>query len=116
MWRALIHEVGHAVDVHYDFASNSDEFKKIFEEESKNFVSSVDSSDTQAQWNSNEFFAEVFREAVINPENVKARTPKAYEYVSGIIAMTEKENSRDAGAIQADASGRTEQSGPGVGL
>ena len=58
--KALIHEVGHYIDYRLDFISNSEDYIKIYNDESKKLKDSI-TNFNKAEFNKKEFFAESFR-------------------------------------------------------
>lgn len=83
--RALIHEIGHAVDeLLLDGISETPKFKSIFEKE-KNNISSIITYKDYAKKDSHEFFAEIFK-AMHSTDSkqrdaVKKEAPEAVEYI-----------------------------------
>jgi len=58
--KALIHEVGHYIDYRLDFISNSEDFIKIYNDESKKLKDNINNFN-KTEFNKKEFFAESFR-------------------------------------------------------
>lgn len=81
---ALVHEFGHYLDRKCEYPSYSAEFETIYNEEKYTFVDSTSVGDGHEISDTQEFFASVFSEAMLNPEGCKATAPKAYEYVMQI--------------------------------
>lgn len=81
--KTVLHEFGHYIDYKLFFKSNSDEWKLIYNIE-KSKVREYAQSSPQ------EFFAEIFEKTMVNPEETKLNTPKAYKYMLECINDIEK--------------------------
>jgi hypothetical protein len=79
--KTFYHECGHVLDDEsaLTFASSSDEFQEIYEEERHNFKA----EDNLEYYISTprEYFASAFAEYMLNPERLKRNTPRTYEYI-----------------------------------
>ena len=76
---ATLHEFGHAVDFMLGWTSSTEEWKIIFNEEKDRL--NVYSADGHYKSTSTEYFAEVFQEALLRPDNCKSSVPKSYSYI-----------------------------------
>jgi len=80
----VIHEIGHWIDGYNTngnpekFISHSNEFQRIFSEEGKNYTKYGASSEE-------EFFAEIFKGIILNPEKVQQACPQATAFISAVI-------------------------------
>ena len=81
---SVIHEMGHFVDITSGLTSRTDIFREIFEEEKK-YTSAI-GSDSYAQSNEAEFYAEVFKSIILDPETTKACMPYATEIIEWNIS------------------------------
>ena len=77
---STIHEFGHFIDYMKGFISDSDEFKKIYNEEVNTFKSRIPNSSCVRD--EQEFFAETLYYLYSNPSKC---TSKAYVYVNNIL-------------------------------
>ena len=78
---ALVHEFGHYVDYKNGMASRGTEFSDIFSSEAAKF-----SDGSYAQSSQEEFFAEVYKQAILSPEVCKTTVPNAYQFVMNCAA------------------------------
>mgnify|MGYP002868186309 CR=1 FL=1 len=76
--------MGHIIDYLSNWASETDEFRTIYEEEKGTFVE-VGREDNNSISSTTEFFAEVLNQAILYPDSCKKSAPKSYEYVLNII-------------------------------
>ncbi len=83
--RSIIHEIGHAVDFTIGFpnwsGSYSEEFQGIYEAEAENFTDCTGHSE-YARTNTQEYFASVFQNIILDPSGTQASVPASFEYVS----------------------------------
>lgn len=79
--RTMYHECGHVLDneLHIKYISETEEFKKIYEEEKDYFV--VDNNYDYFISTESEYFASAFAEYMINSYRLKVNTPKTYEFI-----------------------------------
>ncbi len=84
---ALIHEIGHAIDIINDWPSLSDEFSEIFKTEKDDFNKCDTESIGDGHHTSSavEYFASVFHQIFVNEEKCKEFVPRSYEFVSKYI-------------------------------
>ena len=85
---ALLHEVGHAIDLSkgglYGAGSYSQEFEKLWKLESANFVDCTGGVE-YARSTPQEYFASVFANIILSPNTCKKQCPKTYTYVKSYI-------------------------------
>lgn len=88
--KAVIHEFGH----YYDYRlipgegnkfSESQEFQKIFAEESSNLIFIDEVLSQHAQERASEFFAESFQQYFLNPELLQEHCPQTYDMFDHLI-------------------------------
>lgn len=77
---SLIHEMGHYIDYSNDFISSSEEFAEIYNEEVSTFRS-IHSTHANNTATAVEYFAEFYMVAILDPEKVKDKCPRTYEFV-----------------------------------
>lgn len=79
--RTFYHECGHVLDdeVAFTFASSSDEFIEIYNEEKHMFKSEGNLEYYIST--PREYFASAFAEYMTDPERLKENTPRTYEYI-----------------------------------
>ncbi len=82
--RSVVHEIFHAYDDYLSFISESSKFKEIYEIEKENFKV-CDYHSTHYLSNVREYFAEACQEYIYHPDDLKANTPRTYEFVKGCI-------------------------------
>ena len=82
---AVVHEVGHVLDVYCKNVSKSTFWHDVYLEERLTFVDSTSAGDAHEIVNEQEFFASVFSEYMINRPNLIATAPKAYGFMTAII-------------------------------
>lgn len=98
--RAVVHEIGHALDCSlatgYDtqnpivYSSNNGEFQNIYNAEVNSFKVNDYITDGHYKENLQEYFAEAFQEYVYHPEKLKANSPKTYLYIKNIMKEVHK--------------------------
>lgn len=74
----IIHEMGHYLDFYYDFASDTEEFEAIYEDEAVNLSE-------YGQTSSEEFLAEIYMYAIMEPETTIQSCPQAVNYVDDLV-------------------------------
>ncbi|MCR5753591.1 MAG: hypothetical protein K6G30_02095 [Acetatifactor sp.] len=70
----IIHEMGHFLDSKSGMISKKKDFKAIYKQEKKNISE-------YGQTSASEFFAEVFKESVLNEDSISESCPKAFEFI-----------------------------------
>ena len=80
--RRMIHELGHFTDCINGFPRECDEFFEIFELEKSNFVDCMSTGDGHEISNTEEYFASVFCNIILNRQNCQEQVPRSYEFVS----------------------------------
>ena len=75
--RSVVHEIFHAYDDYLSFISESSEFKEIYEIEKEHSIHYLS--------NVREYFAEACQEYIYHPDDLKANTPRTYEFVKGCV-------------------------------
>lgn len=83
--RSAIHELGHALDYEFDWASETDEFKEIFEKEKYNFNDCVSIGDGHEISDVNEYWASVYQNMVLNYDNTYEDIPETVEYIESYL-------------------------------
>lgn len=85
--RTTFHEVGHVIDdeITITFASNSKEFKEIYEEEKEMLKYVVADNHEYFISTEMEYFAQAFSEYMINPECLKKFTPRTYKFIENCV-------------------------------
>lgn len=83
--RATGHEFGHYVDVAYGWASLSDEWVAIYEEEKDQLNEIGGVGDGHTTSSATEYFAEVFQQVINYPDSCKESAPQSYEYIMGLL-------------------------------
>lgn len=81
--RALVHEIGHYIDYRNNFISESDDFKSRFNSNSKKLLNSSDNY-LQAGLDEREYFAELYREAIVGDYKTKFILKDDIDYVLNI--------------------------------
>ncbi len=81
---STVHEVGHAVDELLNTHSNSKIFNEIYLEEYKNFNENGVNVE-YAKKDNVEYFAELFQQTILHPENCKKTTPLSFTYMNDLI-------------------------------
>lgn len=78
---SMLHELGHFVDYSNGWASDSAEFRKIFNKEKYTYVDCTSVGDGHETSSAKEYFASVFQSILIDEENCKKTAPKSYEFI-----------------------------------
>lgn len=82
--RALIHEFGHVLDSLTGWSGvYGEDFKELYYEEKDNLI--IDENSNHHKRNAQEFFAEVFRQSLINPERTRKCVPKTFNFINSKI-------------------------------
>lgn len=84
VYRAVLHEVGHYLDFRdreNGLLSETDEFKEIYVLESGFLYGIDDVGDGHTTSDEREYFAEVFRMVILEPEKCIKNAPKSFSYV-----------------------------------
>ena len=79
--RSVIHELGHALDYEFNWASETDEFNEIFEREKYNFNDCVSIGDGHEISNVNEYWASVYQNMILNYDATYEAVPETVEYI-----------------------------------
>ena len=79
--RSAIHELGHALDYEFNWASETDEFNEIFEREKYNFNDCVSIGDGHEISNVNEYWASVYQNMILNYDATYEAVPETVEYI-----------------------------------
>ena len=79
--RALLHEVGHALDYELGFVSETEEFKALYNIESLRFIDKTAVNDRHEICNEHEYFASVYQNIIINRGQTLKNVPKTVEYI-----------------------------------
>lgn len=79
--RCAIHELGHALDYEFDWASETDEFEQIFEKEKYNFSDCVSIGDGHEISDVNEYWASVYQNMILNYDDTYEDIPETVEYI-----------------------------------
>ncbi len=79
--RSAIHELGHALDYEFNWASETDEFNEIFEREKYNFNDCVSIGDGHEISDVNEYWASVYQNIVLNYDETYTDVPETVEYI-----------------------------------
>lgn len=82
--RALIHEIGHAINYTCNAGVDSEEFIQIFEEEKNQFTDCTGGSD-YARSSVNEYFASVFANIILDYNSVSKNCPKSVAYINNFV-------------------------------
>ena len=77
---SIVHELGHYIDFSFSWASSTEEFKGIYEEELQLFRTIVSTHENNTSTVS-EYFAESYAISIEYPELMSQYCPKTYEYV-----------------------------------
>lgn len=80
---ATLHEMGHAIDTILGWTSHSNEWGNIFNAERNKLV--VHCADNYYKSDVQEYFAEAFQEALLNPTTCKNSAPQTYEYIMRVM-------------------------------
>lgn len=83
--RSAIHELGHALDYEFDWASETDEFEEIFEKEKYNFDDCVSIGDGHEISDVNEYWASVYQNMVLNYDDTYEDIPETVEYIESYL-------------------------------
>lgn len=84
--RSAIHELGHALDYELDWASETDEFIKIFNREKYNFTDCVSIGDGHEISDVNEYWASVYQNMVLDYWETYEEVPETVEYIKRHLA------------------------------
>ncbi len=76
--RAVLHEIGHWLDHHYGWLSDSEQFRKIYQKECDNFAEIYKTVQID---NEKELFAEGFLQYINYPEKLRKEAPMLYAYL-----------------------------------
>ena len=85
--KALLHEMGHYVDLRADYSSQSVEFSNIYLAEREKLFE-VNKTDDYAQTSEEEYFAEAFQQIMKRPDMISVATPNTFNYIANIINRT----------------------------
>lgn len=84
---ALIHEIGHALDgAFYESHSTKEDFVSIFNEENQN-IKNLQGVNKNDLLNPMEYFAESFKQYIMNKESLQKVAPKTYSYMENFITL-----------------------------
>lgn len=83
--RSAIHELGHALDYEFDWASETDEFKEIFEKEKYNFTDCVSIGDGHEISDVNEYWASVYQNMIFDYWETYDECPETVEYIESYL-------------------------------
>lgn len=83
----FLHELGHMLDFNagYPLTSNSTEFIKIYKYENIHFFDQSSNLFEHHSQDPKEYFAESFREYILEPWKLKSNAPKTYEFMKRYI-------------------------------
>lgn len=79
--RSTLHEVGHAVDYECGWASETPEFRDIFNREKYNFTDCVSIGDGHEISNVNEYFASVYQNMILDYWGTVDEIPDTVDYI-----------------------------------
>ena len=79
---STIHEIGHWLDWHYGFGTDSEEFSKIYERENQTFIDEYNSG---CVFDTKELFAEGFYRYFIDSEYLGRTVPELHEFIENCI-------------------------------
>lgn len=79
--RSTLHEVGHAVDYECGWASETPEFREIFDREKYNFTDCVSIGDGHEISNVNEYFASVYQNMILDYWGTVDEVPDTVDYI-----------------------------------
>lgn len=85
--KALLHEIGHYIDLRSDYSSQSVEFSNIYLAESAKLFE-VNKTDDYAQTSEEEYFAEAFQQIIKRPDMISIQTPNTFNYIANIMNTT----------------------------
>jgi hypothetical protein len=85
--RSAIHELGHALDYEFDWASETPEFYKIYDKEKYNFEDCVSIGDGHEIADVNEYWASVYQNMVLNYDDTYADIPETVEYIESYLNL-----------------------------
>lgn len=85
--KALLHEMGHYIDLRSDYSSQSVEFSNIYLAESTKLFE-VNKTDDYAQTSEEEYFAEAFQQIIKRPDMISIQTPNTFNYIANIMNKT----------------------------
>lgn len=85
--KSLIHEVGHYVDISFDYLSKNDTFKTLYnnEKDKLKFIWETRHGDN---YNEQEFFADVFKVCIDN-DSIKEDIPSSVSYINAVLHLLE---------------------------
>ena len=83
--RSVIHELGHALDYEFNWASETDEFNEIFEREKYNFNDCVSIGDGHEISDVNEYWASVYQNMILNYDATYEDIPETVEYIESYL-------------------------------
>lgn len=83
--KAIVHEIGHAIDYTLGFLSETQEFGIIYQEEVSSFAA-WHSTHSNNYNTASEYFAESYQEYVLHPVEMQTYCPKTYEYIHNVVA------------------------------
>lgn len=86
--QAILHEIGHWLDFHLGYVTDSDEFRTIFEKEANSYIQNYQ---TTCVRNPKELFAETFWQYVENPQKLEILNPKLYWFMKDTVENTKTE-------------------------
>lgn len=84
--RSAIHELGHALDYEFDWASETDEFNNIFNKERYNFTDCVSIGDGHEISDVNEYWASVYQNMILDYWETYSEVPETVEYIERHLA------------------------------
>jgi hypothetical protein len=79
--RSTLHEIGHAVDYECGWASETPEFRDIFDREKYNFTDCVSIGDGHEISNVNEYFASVYQNMILDYWGTVDEVPDTVDYI-----------------------------------
>lgn len=85
--RSAIHELGHALDYEFDWASETPEFYKIYDKEKYNFEDCVSIGDGHEISDVNEYWASVYQNMVLNYDATYEDIPETVEYIESYLNL-----------------------------
>lgn len=79
--RALLHELGHAIDSLHNWPSGTQSFGMVFNAEMYNFTDATSIGDGHEYSNAHEYFASVFHNIILDEERIKQQVPETYAFL-----------------------------------
>jgi hypothetical protein len=85
--RATIHEFGHALAYQLGDVDETDEFYDIFYAERDNFHDCTSIGDGHEIMNTDEYFASVYQNMILNYDETYADVPRTVEYIERVLSV-----------------------------